>query len=173
MNEYFVGQILPDFIGRRDSLQIDMTDDGSFLIIALKEPTNDEIRSFINTNWEIRLTCFRYGMWFTFKFGSLDWMDAPYHPLLSNNLNIPEGLDRACAGLTIMLINSLDGRILLLDTVDYSEDFADKVSTSIIAMTKLSFDMSEYDMFLSRVKKQYSSEQIASQALGSFISYGQ
>lgn len=49
MSEYFIGQILPEFIGRKDALQMVMTDNSSFLVIALSELTNDELHAFFNT----------------------------------------------------------------------------------------------------------------------------
>lgn len=171
--EYYIGNILPEFIGRSDVVQLDMTDSGAFMIIALSDPTQNELRTFIYAQAEIRLTCFKRGMWFTLKFGQLAWMDAPYTPHLSYELHIPDGLDLACSGLTIMIIDTSDGRILYMGRIDYEDEFAEMVKTSVLAMNSLKFDRDDYDRWLEQMRSIYLPQQIAEKALGGFIFGGQ
>ena len=69
-----------------DKIVVDMTDSGLALYIVLNSPTKREIKEFRNGNFQIKKCIMGSVIFFLYKFGRLQWMDAPYNVHLSNNL---------------------------------------------------------------------------------------
>lgn len=135
--EYKVGNIYPEAIGHNDGCCFDISDAGADLIIYLDRPTQKELENFKSeTPFEIRLLELSDIMLFLVKFGSLNWMDAPYTPHLSKNLteltlDVGKGL-----AVTIMLFDSSCGRLESIRLVSLSETFTEKIKKNIDSLMK-------------------------------------
>lgn len=71
-----------------EGIKIDVTDNGIIIVVQMFKPTKDEVKAF---DYPSRIQV-KEGMvcgliFFAVKAGDLDWMDAPYNPLLSIHLS--------------------------------------------------------------------------------------
>ena len=108
-------------------------------------------------------------MWLTIKFGDLDWQEAPFSPHLALRLTIPQGLAEASKGMIVMMINTLDGRILGMLEIDFSEQFRIVLESSIVFFRNQPFNQCQYDAFLEQVKKTYKPSEIAEKGIAETV----
>ena len=72
---------------RGEGTQFDLADDGAFLAVYFSRPDEKEVAQFGAENpFEFRFVTLQGIMMCVFRIGSLNWMDAPYTPHLSQNL---------------------------------------------------------------------------------------
>lgn len=98
---------------RGEGTHFDLADDGAFLAVYFSRPDEKEVAQFGAENpFEFRFVTLQGIMMCVFRIGSLNWMDAPYTPHLSQNLtkftlpNEGEGLS-----LTLSLFDCSNGGI--------------------------------------------------------------
>ncbi len=163
--DFFVGQVFPETIGRNDCNQFDITNGGAVLFMTVKSPTTHEIEQFSSKNRSIRMTCFPDCLWMTFKFGDLEWNEAPYTPHLSKGATFPPAIHTACDHISIVLIDSVDGKVKYCDTVGLSPELTAALKTGISMLLPLDFNREEYDALLDYVQMHYSTKQIADNAI--------
>ena len=129
---YIKGQIIPEKIGFPDSYIFDLYDTGAYLFITLSNPTPKEIAS-ISGYGEVRMTCFPGMIFFTFKFGNLDWADASYTPHLSSQAsNLRQTLFESCSHMTVVLCNSVNGEIVFSGTVKFNDELSAAMRSAIM-----------------------------------------
>lgn len=100
-------------------------------------------------------------MIFLVKFGSLNWMDAPYTPHLSKNLskiNLEPGKGLA---VTIMLFDTSSGRLESIRLISLSERFTEKIKKNIDDLMKRHFDKQNYNYSINMVFSKYSTNELA------------
>ena len=161
------GMILPEFMGRQDANQFDLSNYGAHLTLALNCPTRDEIKQISKGDIEIRMTCFPDALWMTFKFGTLEWNEAPFTPHLSKQADLINMLLPACSNLTIRLIDTATGRILYKGNIKSNEAFSAALRVGVTSLLAQEFDKQQYDYLCQYVQTNYRVEQIAGKALAS------
>ena len=162
---FYTGKILPDQIGMQDHNIFDMTDTGSILFMTMLNPTPYELQQMSSRNKLLRITCFQDCLWMTFKFGDLAWNEAPYSPHLSNQAHLPHNLDFSCNNVTVVLVDSSNGEVKYCDRLYFDEKFISAFKTGIMLLLCQEFDSAKYYRMLQRIQSQYSTEQIADNAV--------
>ncbi len=165
---HFVGQTIPEFINRNDASQFDLSDDGAHLVMYLNKPTREEITQITSANTEIRMTCFPDILWMTFKFGSLEWSEVPYTPHLSKQADLLNNLWNACRKLTVMLIDTSNGRVLHIGTVEFDSSFSAALRTGVALIIGSEFNKQAHDALCEYVKSNFDVPSIAEKAVVSF-----
>ena len=129
MYKYEVGQVVDNFKWHPEGVHFDIADDGATMIAFFQDPTTEEIEQFkSDKKFEIRFTELYGVIMITVKIGSLNWMDAPYSPHLSENLTkfpLP-GTDQGL-GLTLMLVDARTGEIKSIRLIGLSERFSKRL----------------------------------------------
>jgi hypothetical protein len=162
MNKYEVGQIIEKFKNYQEGMRFELSDDGAVLQVFMETPTKNEIEQFGTKNrFEIRFTEMYNVIMITTKIGNLNWMDAPYSPHLSENLNkfqLPN--ENQGLGLTLVLIDCLTGEIKHLRFLSLSEHFTKNLFGVIMEQKIKPFNIEEYRMGVSRIYASYSTNKL-------------
>ena len=162
MNIYKVGQVVDNFINHPESTQFDIRDDGAILIVFFEDPTDNEKEQFKSGNsFEIRFTEMKSVIMVTTKIGNLNWMDAPYNVHLSKNLTNPSSLrDNQGMGLTLMLVNAINGKIEHIRFLGLSQNFSQKLINAVSEQKMCEFDSSDYYKNINTIFATYTTNQI-------------
>lgn len=82
------GEVLTQYMFHPEGVLVDVTDFGINVKILINRPTNKEINQMkAEAPLEIKLLEMDNIVFFLFKFGNLNWMDAPYSVHLSKSLH--------------------------------------------------------------------------------------
>lgn len=162
----FIGQFLPDYVGFPDSTQFDIDDSGGNLRIVINKPTEEELHEFKHADIEVRMTPVINAIWLTFKFGNLDWTEAPYTPHLSHRLHLIDdaaAFRKLCGRITVGIIDSSDGIIKHLVDLELSKEFADAFFelANKLYFEYPDFDKKRYFLMLDAVQNNLSAAEIA------------
>ncbi len=157
IKKYEVGNIYQEAKGHNEGCYFDISDEGASIIVYFDRPTKKEIDSFrTEERFEIRLLELSNIMIFLIKFGSLNWMDAPYTPHLSKELTeIKTGKGKGLA-TTIMLFDTESGKLESMRFIGFSEKFTREISSAINGLLKKQFDKREYASQLNSLFAKYS-----------------
>lgn len=157
-----VGKIIPEFKNHAEETVFDIDDSGGKLLVFFNNPTQNEIAQFQkNINFEIRSVEIQDVIMMTVKFGSLNWMDAPYTPHLS--LGLTKAIEpKAGEGLTlfIMLIDVSTGAIKSLRVIGLSNEFTRNLLQSMRRVKEKEFLPDIYNINRERIFKMYKTTQI-------------
>lgn len=160
MEMYKVGEIYPGYQQRPEGTLFDLRDDGAIFIVLFNKPTNDEIKQFqSDSNFEIRFTEIYGEIVLTAKIGNLNWMDVFYNPHLSLNLTkLQEPQDGQGLGLTLMLLDAVDGKIMSMRLLGLSENFTHKFLKSVKDLKEKSFNKEIHQKNITNIKKYTTKE---------------
>lgn len=162
--KFVVGEKVDDFVGHAEGTVIEIGYVGAVLKVFFNEPTWDEIKQFqYGEPFEIRVTELYDAIMFTFKIGCLNWMDAPYSPHLSKNLNVNElALPEEGQGLSLMivLVDTKTGIIKNMRLVGLSTSFTISLFKYILDNKSKPFDLNQYCETLIRIYASYSTERL-------------
>jgi hypothetical protein len=168
-SDYYVGQIFPEEIGKPDYTKFDITDRGSILFMTMKNPTTYEIQQMSSAKKRMRLSCLADIMWMTFKFGDLEWTEAPYTPHLSKWVHFPQDINTVCKDISFVLIDSTDGIVKYCEHLQYNETFIAALKTGIMLLLAQDFNKDIYDILVDMVKSKYTTKQIAEIAVAECV----
>ncbi len=161
-NDFFLGQEFPSQKGQADHSQFDITNPCSILFVTLDKPTNYELEQFASKQKVIRMTQFPGCIWMTFKFGELEWMDAPYSPHLSKQADFPGAIHSGgCSSISLAVVDSSDGKVKYCERLSFSEEFATSLKESVSLLLAQPFNKDRYDYLLEDVQSQLEPTQIA------------
>lgn len=111
-----VGKVFFPFKGMREGVKFDVADGGCIMRIIYNNPTNKEIMNIRKGEVKFGLIE-REGILFVLvKFGSLNWMDFPYHIDLSIHLTqgLLEVTNDSGYSVQILLANGIDGMVKVM-----------------------------------------------------------
>ena len=109
---------------------------------------------------EMRLAEFSEIMVFLVKFGSLNWMDAPYTPHLSRGLSEIRTEEGKGLGVTIMLFDTASGKLESMRLVSLSEKFTERISNAVNELRRKSFNNLTYNNLLNMLFMRYSTDDL-------------
>ena len=157
--KFEVGQVIPQLKGTGDSVRFGMSDAGAELLVCFRSPTEAEIQT-------IKKGPIRFGMFtkeniifILVKFGSMPWMDAPFHVGLAKGLthlqDIEEGQGYGC---TIIFVDSNTGIIKALRYVGLSTEYSKRLKDNIEEQMNEAFDKALYDAKLADIMRAYTTK---------------
>ena len=135
-----------------DNMVFDITESGALLIVKMNHPTANEKREFKKPATSIKFVEVNGIIFILARFGTLNWMDAPYHRMFSfgeihfSPLGPTEGL-----ATTIMLVDSSDGTLVAQKLYGMDHD----VSVRLIDAIEHQHPMPNYDEVLQRTFAMY------------------
>lgn len=159
---YQVGKVSRELIGPQ-RVMFDFNDNGGILYVTFSSPTQNEIKQFSK---DIKVKYIKVGSVFMmlFKFGNLQWMDAPYSPHLSRISRIPELDDNSGLGLQIIFGDSVTGTVHKIRLVGLSNDFSKKFLDDIAQELQRDFSPQFYDLDVVAVMNKYQTEELVAMA---------
>lgn len=156
-----VGKIYNEAIHHNEGCYFGISDEGASLFVYFDRPTKDEIENFKAENrFEMRLLELSDIMVFLVKFGSLNWMDAPYTPYLSRNLSSVHTETGKGLGLTVLLFDTSTGRLESMRLIGLSERFTEKISNAVKELKEKPFDKKTYFDSINRLFMRYSTDDL-------------
>ena len=157
------GTIVPDTIGRPDSLLFDISNTGAELRFLISDPTSRE-REQIKEGQplHIKATEFKDCLFMLFKFGDLPWADAPYNVHLSPRLtrfpeSFPEGKGLP---LTMLFYDTTTGEQLCSRRIELNTSVSKQVLNAIKNQMVKPFSKTEYDNRLASLFAQNTTNQL-------------
>lgn len=167
---YEVGKIYENAIGKNDGIVFDIEDDGASIIAYMNRPTEQEKDAFKSGKpLEVRFIHLGSVLMMTFKFNSLNWMDAPYTPHLSRNLTklqLPD--NNQGLGTTVALFDTHTGRLESLRYFSFSEQFTRKLFGEVMEMKIEPFDKSKYIQDMNSIFNKYTTKELVKLAGSGF-----
>ena len=165
-----VGAIYPMEIGKAEGVMVDVDDSGIYVKVRFCSPTSEELKQFDSGKpFQMKLLKLRNIIFPLFKFGNLNWMDAPYSVHLSRNLThleVPEeGIGMA---MTIVLFDTRTGMLCKNRLIGLSTDMTKKLIKMIQEQKEKPFNKMEYDRNLRDIYAGYSTKKLVKMATSSF-----
>ena len=133
LNKIEVAQLFQENIHScSEGIKFDITDDGCNVIISFKAPTLKEVEAITKGKIKVGYYSENEVMFMLFKFGDMNWMDAPYSVYLSQNLTkINEIKDGQGLALNIYLIDASTGVLKGIRLVSLPTNFSLKLKSEI------------------------------------------
>ena len=130
-NKFEVGSVV--CAPSTDGVLFDTTASGAVLLLKMQRPTRKEVREFKNGRAKFRFIVKNGIIFFLSKFGTLPWMDAPYHWMYAHFdggwMEFPvEGTGIA---LHTMLIDAATGVLVAQKLIGLPTDFSRRLITAI------------------------------------------
>lgn len=165
-----VGAIYPMEIGKAEGVMFDVDDCGIYVKVRFNSPTSKELKQFDSGKpFRMKLLEFRNIIFPLFKFGNLNWMDAPYSVHLSRNLThleVPE--EGMGMKMTIVLFDTRTGMLCKCRMIGLSTDMTKKLIEMIQEQKEKPFNKSDYDRNLRGIYATYPTKKLVDMATGSF-----
>lgn len=164
---YQVGEVNEKLIGN-ERVIFDINDSGAVLYVLFDNPTKNEIQQF-DKDIEIRYVKVGSVFMMLFKFGNLNWIDAPYSPHLSRFAELEEPADGEGIGLQIIFGDCRTGMVHYLRLVGLSTEFSRKMVSDIAEDLKRPFNKDFYSIDISAVMNQYRTDDLVNMATNSCV----
>lgn len=132
MDKIEVGKVYKDgaeFL--KEGIKIDLSEDGFTVIISLKDPSENEIQNVKNGKLKVGYFSYKDVLLFLFKFGDMNWMDAPFNINLSKTLELQELSQDHGYACTIILINSNDAVVKGIRLIGLSNAISNRLKREI------------------------------------------
>ena len=158
---YVVGERYDEMRGR-EGVVVHVADDGINIIIGFNNPTTEELSSVkSNSPFELRLYDYKGVIFFLMKFGSMNWMDAPYNVHLSRNLTelMTPGEDGGYA-IHIMFFDSRTGELKSNRLVSMSNAQSHLLYKLIQEQKDRPFSKIEHDMTIANIYGRMTTKQM-------------
>lgn len=166
MITYLFSTTQPNFKGHKEGIQFDIMDECATLRIFYYDPTpSEQFELKFSETFEMKAIELKDSLYLLFKFGNLNWMDAPFNIHLCKNwynkdsYNEMEEID-----LLIQLVDCTTGTVDLLRTIPLKGNIIKQIKKAIERQLQLPFDSKIYDKNIAECYKKYSTNQMVKMA---------
>jgi len=161
MHKYEVGQLFrPGIIRYNEETHFDFLQNGAVLTLFFDRPTPQEIEDVRSGRFEIGF-CEKSGIIFMlFRFGSGQYMDAPYNVHLSRPFTFEDPEPGMGYGLTVFLVDAATGILQAIRYVGLSRDFSNRFQKVVERQKEEPFNRAEYDAKLNYIYRNYSTRDL-------------
>jgi hypothetical protein len=157
-----VGQLFePSRTHYEEGVKFEFTQGGPILLICFNRPTEKEVESICSGNFTMKFYDTDNIIFMLFKFGSLNWIDAPYNihlspPFIFESMGETQGF-----GLQIYLINAATGILKVVRYVGLGHEFSIRLRDVILDQKLKPFDNGIYNFKINDIYKRYRPEDLA------------
>lgn len=168
--EFTVGKVYKEVIGHPEGVFFDINNCAIMVNIYMNRPKPEELEQFdVGKPFQMKLVELRNIIFPLFKFGNLNWMDAPYSVHLGSKLtNFEVPSEGEGWGMIVSLFDTSTGTLCKNMLIGLST----KMSKDLIKMLKKQFehpfDVAEYDANLRMVYAAYPTKALVKMATSSF-----
>ena len=155
----------PEKKNYREEVKFDFGQSGATLIIAFNSPSVKEIDHIKNSDIEVGVYPKDELLFMLFKFGTLNWIDAPYSVHLSEPFTLEEIPEEMGYSLFIVLIDAATGIVKALRTIGLSTKFSRQLQKLILNQKMLPFDKNEYLNKIALINNNYSTKDLTKRTL--------
>lgn len=170
MESYTVGEVYQKAINHQEGPVFDIDDGGINLHVYMGKPAIHEIEQFASGKpFEMKLAQLRNIIFPIFKFGDMNWMDAPYNVHLSRNLTkigVPEnGYGLA---MTVHLYDTQTGKLLCNRLLSLSTEISRGLIKMVMEQKEKPFNKQEYLDNVRSIYTAYPTKKLLKMALYSY-----
>lgn len=137
-----------------EGIRFDMTDGGGLLVIRYDNPTEQEIRNF-NSTLKIEMTTVRNIIFMLFKFGTENWMDAPFNVHLAQNLTHLDDVPEGCGYLMEAIFCDTNGTVHGIRQISFTERFSKAFKKAVEDQLEEEFDPYGYNAAIALTYMRY------------------
>ena len=162
---YEVGRNYGFALGHAEGCYFDMADDAAAIMVFMERPSENE-KEQMSENHYVKYAMLPYEnvIMMLFKFGRLEWMDAPYTPHLSKNLTklqtISDGLGYATH---ILLFDTQTGKLVGQRLLGMPTDFSNRLADEVMRIRKNPFDINKFNNDIQKAYR-YTTDQLVTLA---------
>lgn len=159
---YEVGQKILKYAHGKEGAMFTIDDSSLNLKVFFRRPNEHEIRQFMSTvQCEFKLCEMKGILFILSKFGNLEWMDSPYHPLLRSKLpTMQKVYDGAGYALFISLIDSTTGEIKTIRFLSLNTRISEELRKSVEKLKHEDFNVIDYEKKLEYIYRNYSTKKL-------------
>lgn len=171
LTSFEIGKQLPLSHPGREGVIFQYTESGPIMIIAFKRPRENEIKTIQSGDVQMALYTTPSIIFILSKFGSLNWMDAPYSVRLHDNLildwreQIAEGEGIA---LQIVLIDADSKIIKAQRMIGCATNFSQEMRKEIERQFEGTFSKEEYKQKLSDIYTRLTTDDMVHRSIAHF-----
>lgn len=166
ISSYEVGKKYPSVILHQDEIKFDITDGGTIIPIYMRKPTANEISQLMEgTSIKMAYVARENVIIMLFKFGNLNWMDAPYTPHLSKNLtHLPDTVSpNEGFSAHLMLFDTSNGELMAQRLFSLRSKLSNDLIHEISKMMEKPFDLKAYNSDIAAAYR-YSTDELVKQS---------
>ncbi len=161
------GKVYPPIMMKPEGTYIHYNESGFMCIVNMTSPTAKEKAAF-HSKTPLKIGLFKGNglLFFVFRFGDLPWQDAPYNPAIGVRPSIPDVQDGKGLSMMILLTDAPRGIIAANPRlVGLTTGFTRELKKAIEECLLMPCAGIEYDMRLNATYNQYSSDDMAREAI--------
>ena len=157
-----VGKIYSEHIGAPDDINCHITDAGLHIRIHMSNPTENELLQLSSkADIQFKLLKTRGIIFILVKFGSLQWMDAPYNVNLARNLSrLPSFEDGTGFFTSIEVYDTSSGKLCLQRNVSLPVEMSKQLVSYMEEQLKEPFSMYKMAVQLHKMYETYSTKEL-------------
>lgn len=162
-----VGQLFePSVTHYNEGVKFDFTQGGPILLIFFEHPTAKEVESIRSGKFTMKFYDTDNIIFMFFKFGSLNWMDAPYTVHLSQPFGFSKELkqENIGFGLQIYLVDAATGILKVIRLIGLGHEFSSLLRDAILKQKETPFNRGVYMFKLNELCKRYSTNELVEYA---------
>ncbi len=166
MRQKEVGTIVFGAISPREGIQFDINDYGGIIRIYFDSPTAEEIEQ-INSEDAIKMGALELkdALYILIKFGSLNWMDAPFNIHLSSMLTEKSELGEIDElPVYVELYDRCKGRLEAINRLRLNRELTMQIKKAAEQQLKKTFERSSYDADILQTYRKYSTKDMVKMA---------
>lgn len=159
------GVILPEFIINHDDTILHIKDGFAFLYLVVDAPTPQLVKSLdiINNRLSFAMVPTNTFIDVCVQVGNGIWMDTAVKPDLEQGL-CPLFEKGTGMGMTCMVVDGSDGRILQMRTFSLSTEFSNQLATHFNTLLENPCTGTEYLMSVAQLHDKFSAQELAQMA---------
>lgn len=146
----------------KDEVIFEMTDGGGLLLIKLNSPTSDEKKAIKNGVAQFKFAEINGIIFFLSRFGTMNWMDAPFHRQFSSMSEFARPNENEGLLLHIMLIDARTGIMAAQRVVGLQHNFTNALLDTIAAQPSINVF---FDVVLSEIYNKYTTYDMLKMAI--------
>ena len=156
-----------------ETVLFDITDAGALLYAQIQSPTAQEARQYSDgAPLELRYSVLQDTIIMLFRFGSLPWIDTPYHGSLSRKLSMApdSGIDQSEGlPLHIIVVDADDGTIVVARQVVIGAGFSRSLMHEVRRQVQAPVTQAEHDSVVRKIYNQYTTKALLGLAENAWI----
>jgi len=138
----------------QDMMQFDIQDSGGILWAKYRKPTAKEIRNFKNGVPQFRYVVIDGVIYFLCRFGTGNWMEAPFHQEASFASKLPNPPEGQGMALHVLLVDASTGILRVQKIIGLSTHFTKELVQDILNQPIMSIQ--DYYAAVERAHAKYS-----------------
>lgn len=160
MDQYQVGQAI--ILPTTDSVRFNLTDAGAVLMIAMRNLSAAEKKAFKTGVQQFKFAVANDIIFFLCRFGTLNWMDAPYYKHLSRPFQIERPGEGMGIAMHAMLVEATTGVLVAQKLIGLPHDMSVKLLDAVDAQPEIP----DYNTRLSMTFQCYTTSDLLERAGG-------